>query len=162
MDKSIILAHMNNFSKCTEIAVKAWEKGYREYEQILGEELYNNIFPEWQKAKADAMESYFKDNPDKKAFIYTTDGITKGFITCEFDQTRKVGTICNNAVSPDCQGQGIGSQMYEFILEEFRKEGMTAAVVETVNEEAYIPAIKAYEKAGFNKKLDRITYYMKL
>ncbi len=159
---NITPAGMNDFIVCADIAVKAWEKGYREYEQILGEELFNNIFPGWQKAKADAMEPYFQRDSDKKAFIYTANGIDKGYITCRFDRTRKVGIICNNAVSPDFQGQGIGSKMYKFILEEFRKEGMTAAVVDTMNEDAYIPAQKAYEKAGFDKRLDRITYYMKL
>ncbi len=162
MNRSICAVGMNEFPECARIAVNAWQKGYAEYEEILGKELFKNIFPEWEKAKANAMEPYFKGDKSKRAFAVNIDDIIAGFITCELDQNRKIGTICNNAIDPEFQGRGLGSDMYDFILEVFRMEGMTVAAVETMDEDAYIPARKAYEKAGFNKILKRMTYYREL
>ena len=153
---------MEVFPVCTAIAVRAWEKGYREYNKILGDSLFTTVFPNWQDAKADAMEPYFKGSLTKFAYIILHDGEIAGFITCEFDKNSKIGTICNNAIDPEFQGRGFGSDMYEFILDVFRMEGMTTAAVATMDEDAYIPARKAYEKAGFSKKLKRLTYYMEL
>jgi len=161
-EMNIIPADMEVFPVCTGIAVRAWQKGYDEYRGILGEGLFENIFPGWEQAKADSMEPYFKGNLEKHAYIVLFEGKIAGFITCDIDFKRKVGTICNNAVDPDYQGKGLGSMMYDFILGVFMMEGMTAATVATMDEDAYIPAQKAYEKAGFNKKLKRLTYYMKL
>ena len=114
------------------------------------------------KAKAESMEPYFRKDTGLHAFkIVTEDGIA-GFITCRVDAGRKVGVICNNAVEPGSQGKGLGSMMYEFILDFFREKGMTAAEVSTMKHDAYLPARKAYEKAGFSRKLERLTYYKKL
>lgn len=161
-DINIIPADMDVFPVCAGIAVRAWEKGYDEYERILGSSLFNNIFPEWKQAKADAMEPYFKGNPENHAYILLFEGEIVGFITCNFNFKKQIGTICNNAIDPDYQGRGFGSRMYDFILDVFRMAGMTAAAVATMNEDSYLPARKAYEKAGFDKKLERLTYYMEL
>jgi ribosomal protein S18 acetylase RimI-like enzyme len=89
-------------------------------------------------------------------------GEIAGFITCDIDLNKKIGTICNNAIDPDYQGKGLGKMMYNFILDVFRMEGMEAAAVATMDEDAYLPARKAYEKAGFKRRLKRLTYYMEL
>lgn len=162
MDFKIKSADMIDFSDCTDIAIKAWEKGYSEYNDILGEELFGIIFPEWEKAKADSMEPYFKKSRDFMSFKVLSGNLIVGFITARLDYSKKVGTICNNAISPEFQGRGLGSMMYDFILKFFKDEGMVAAEVSTMNEDSYLPARKAYEKAGFEKKLEKRTYFMKL
>ena len=60
MEAKIKPAGMEDFKICAEIAVKAWQKAYNEYKDILGENLFEIIYPGWEKAKADAMEPYFK------------------------------------------------------------------------------------------------------
>ena len=162
MELEISEAGYNDLLKCARIAVRAWEKGYAEYKEILGEDLFNVIFPDWKKAKAESMEPFFQGNRDRQAFKVEADGVMAGFVTVQLDRIRRIGVICNNAVDPDFQGKGIGSAMYDFVLEIFRSEGMIAAEVSTMNENAYIPARKAYEKAGFDRKLEKRTYYMKL
>lgn len=162
MGLEISEAGYNDFLKCAHIAVRAWEKSYTEYREILGEELFNVIFPDWKKAKADSMEPFFSGDQDLIAYKVEADGVIAGFLTARIDKERHIGIICNNAVDPDFQGKGIGSMMYDFILSVFRERGMLAAEVSTMNEDAYIPARKAYEKAGFDRKLEKLTYYMKL
>ena len=159
---NIIPADIEVFPVCADIAIRAWQKGYSEYEEILGTNLFNKIFPGWEQAKADSMEPYFMGGPGKYAYIVLAEGEIAGFITCDMDKQKKIGTICNNAIDPDFQGRGLGSNMYDFILDVFRMEGMQAAAVATMDEDAYLPARKAYEKAGFKKKLRRLTYYMEL
>ncbi len=160
--ENIMPADMDVFPVCVGIALRAWQKGYDEYKEILGNNLFENIFPRWQEAKAEAMEPYFRGNPEKHSYIVLDKGQIAGFITCDIDNMKKVGTICNNAVDPEFQGKGLGSAMYDFILDMFRMSGMTAAAVATMDENAYLPAQRAYEKAGFEKKLKRLTYYMEL
>lgn len=159
---NILPADMKDFRKCVLIAERAWENGYAEYREILGNDLFDVVFPDWKKAKADSMEPFFKGGRELWSFKVVSDGVLAGFITARVDYSRKVGVICNNAVDPDFQGRGIGSLMYYSILDKFRTEGMMAAEVSTMNEDAYIAARKAYEKVGFNRKLGKLTYYMKL
>jgi len=155
-------ADSSDYERCAEIAVKAWQAGYDEYRDILGQELFVNVFPEWEKAKGDSMKPYFSGREGLYAFKAVEGDMITGFITCRLDQEKMVGELCNNAVDPDFQGRGVGGEMYRWILDFFRKEKMTAALVNTMDENAYLPARKAYEKAGFQKKLKRLTYYMKL
>lgn len=160
--ENIIPAEMEIFDVCVGIAINAWQGPYKDYEEILGHDLFEKIFPDWHKSKADAMEPFFKGHPEKHAYIVLDEGRIAGFITCLLDFDKEVGTICNNAVDPEFQGRGYGTRMYEFILDMFRMEGMKAAAVATMDEDAYLPARKAYEKAGFDKRLRRLTYYMEL
>jgi ribosomal protein S18 acetylase RimI-like enzyme len=162
MKTEILPADMKDFKECVQIAERAWEKGYAEYMEILGIELFNIIFPDWKKAKADSMEPFFNGDRELLAYKVLSDGLLAGFITARIDYIRKVGVICNNAVDPDFQGRGIGSMMYDSILDKFRSLGMMAAEVSTMNEDAYLAARKAYEKVGFDRKLEKMTYYMKL
>lgn len=160
--ENIIPADMEVFDVCVGIAVNAWQGPYREYEEKLGKELFETIFSEWPEAKSEAMKPFFKGDSEKHAYIVLDEGKIAGFITCRLDLNKKIGTICNNAVDPDFQGRGHGTRMYDFVLDVFRMAGMKAARVDTLDEDSYLPARKAYEKAGFNKKLKRVSYYMEL
>ncbi len=52
------------------------------------------------------------------------------------------------AISPDCQGQGIGSKVVEFCINKAKEDGYKALRVDIVP--GNIPAQKLYEKYGFN------------
>ncbi|MGI6355800.1 MAG: GNAT family N-acetyltransferase [Lentisphaeria bacterium] len=90
------------------------------------------------------------------------DGKVVGFITFMIDDQKKIGTIGNNAADPDCGLKGIGQQMYRAVLELFRSRGMQAARVFTGLDDAHARARRAYERAGFNRQLTHVTYYMEL
>ena len=73
-----------------------------------------------------------------------------GFLSVKFDYEKEVGEIGLNAVDPNYSGKGIGTEMYQFALEEMKKEGMKIATVATGGDHSHLPARKAYAKAGFN------------
>jgi ribosomal protein S18 acetylase RimI-like enzyme len=90
-------------------------------------------------------------------------GKIAGFATFDMNQETGIGEIGNNAVTPDCQGMGIGSAMHNKVLEIFRLHGMKYAVVSTgYEDEGHAGARASYEKAGFKKMKASITYSLKL
>ena len=83
-----------------------------------------------------------------------------GFITWRVDGL--FAEICNNAALPDSGVKGIGQTMYQYVLELFRKQGVKAVKVVTGLDWAHAPARRAYERAGFTRHLDSVTYFMEL
>ena len=52
--------------------------------------------------------------------------------------------------------------MYERVLELFREARMEYARVRTSLDEGHAPARRAYEKAGFDRSLPDVTYFLEL
>lgn len=94
-------------------------------------------------------------------FICEENGRIAGFITFQMSPDG-IGEILNNAVDPDCGLKGLGQQMYRAVLDHFRMHGMKVARVVTGLDDAHAPARRAYERAGFQKNLRHVSYYMKL
>lgn len=65
--------------------------------------------------------------------------------------------IGNIAVSPDRQGQGIGTRLLRHILEEGRSRGFGFATLEV--RPSNLPALRLYERFGFRKIAVRKRYY---
>jgi ribosomal protein S18 acetylase RimI-like enzyme len=90
-------------------------------------------------------------------------GQIAGFITFfVINSDRGLGEIGNNAVHPDFQGRGLGKRQYERVFEELRLKGVAIVQVTTGLDDAHAPARHAYEAAGFDKELPKITYLRKL
>jgi ribosomal protein S18 acetylase RimI-like enzyme len=70
--------------------------------------------------------------------------------------------IENNGVLPEYAGNGLGKFMYRHVLQYFRKQGLKYAMVETGLDDPHIPARKAYEGVGFDKKIPNIWYFQYL
>lgn len=83
-----------------------------------------------------------------------------GFITYRIDGD--AAEICNNAVDGKLGLKGIGQMMYRYVLDECRKANAKFVKVTTGLDHAHAPARRAYERAGFKKHLDSITYFMEL
>ena len=67
------------------------------------------------------------------------------------------GEITNVAVEEKCRGKGIAYQMLSFVMEETAKEGVEAFTLEV--RASNMPAIKLYEKLGFENKGIRKNFY---
>lgn len=96
----------------------------------------------------------------KDIFVVVADGKVVGYATFGMDEARKVGSVLNNAVDPDFQGQGIGSALHRRVLDEFREKGMSFAVVTTMEHD--LPARRVYEKHGFQEIAKSVHYTMAL
>ena len=144
-----------------DIADRAWRGIHASYRRILGDEIFLAMRPRHETSKGDEVRSSFERSPDW-CWVCEKEGRVVGFITCTMDPEKRFGTIGNNAVDPSCPLKGIGQQMYAFVLEQFRRNGMRYATVGTGLDEGHARARRAYERAGFSIRLDKTQYYMKL
>ncbi len=144
-----------------ETADKAWRGINDSYRAALGDELFRLMFPDHETRKGREMRGMCAEHPEQ-VFICEEGGRPVGFVTVDSDPRLKMGIIGNNAVDPDCGLKGIGQQMYQFVLDRFRAEGLRFANVDTGLDAGHAPARRAYERAGFDTSLASIHYYMKL
>ena len=142
-------------------ADKAWRGINASYRKIFGDELFAILVPDEHTRKGAEMRWTCTDHPEV-VFICEENGTRVGFVTGIIDRPRGIGIIGNNAVDPDCGLKGIGQQMYRYVLDMFRAEGMRFANVDMGLDEGHAPARRAYERAGFDISISSIRYYMKL
>jgi GNAT superfamily N-acetyltransferase len=145
-----------------QMAVDAWRPIYASYRGILGDDLFTAAFPNWEEKKAGQIRTACAEGSRASVYVAEKGGQIVGFVTFYLDQSTNVGEIGNNAVSPDWQGQGIGTAMYERVFEALRSRGVRVVKVGTGGDPSHAPARRAYEKAGFTASLPSVTYYRKL
>jgi len=117
--------------------------------------------PEPATSKGNQIRSHCQRHPEW-TFVAEEQGRIVGFVTFRLDRDSQIGVIGNNAVDPDCGLKGIGQQMYAAVLDHFRQQGMKAAKVGTGLDWAHAPARRAYERAGFDRKHENVTYWQTL
>lgn len=148
-----------HIDKAIEITYVAWEPIFEKYREELGEEMFSDLYGDWKDMK---YKRVYDGLTSGKGFIALVNGEVAGFIFYEVDKEKKKGIIEENAVSSKYRGMGIARKMYEFVLGKMREEGMKYAMVTTGLDEAHAPARRAYEKAGFDKTLESVRYFMEI
>ena len=148
-----------------KITVSGWTPIRAVQKSLLGEEIYSDVFRNWEESKCrGVLSAAFADPSVSRGYVAILDGAVAGFVTARYSAERKLITVANNSVSPDFAGKGIGSTLYSFILNQAKDEGKVYANVLTGLDDAHAPARRAYEKAGFTRAaaLEHITYYMSI
>lgn len=148
-----------HIDKAIEITYVAWEPIFEKYREELGEEMFSDLYGDWKDMK---YKRVYDGLTSGKGFIALVNGEVAGFIFYEVDKEKKKGIIEENAVSSKYRGMGIARKMYEFVLGKMREAGMVYAMVTTGLDEAHAPARRAYEKAGFDKTLESVRYFMEI
>ena len=162
MDQAIIRsARDDDLEKIREIAVAAWKPIYVSFRKLIGEEIFDSVYSQWQKDKADQVSNHYKQYPET-TLVTEYNGEVIGFITYNLFNQKKLGVIGNNAIKPEFQGRGFGTKQYQKVLEIFRENGMLYAEVTTGSDESHAPARSAYEKVGVEHKIHSVRYYRKL
>ena len=144
------------------IAVAAWERSYACYREVMGEEIFRTLYPDWRARKAEQVRRGCAADGGVHARVAEIDGRVVGFVTFHVDAGSGVGEIGNNAVHPDSQGQGIAQRMYAHVFEAMRALGVRVVKVQTGGDPGHARARRAYEKAGFDVQLPSVTYYRTL
>lgn len=145
-----------------EIARLAWAPIYAESRRRLGDDIFRKLIPNWEEAKMGQVRQAFEKHPDCM-LVTEIDGQVAAFITYfVINPTAGLGEIGNNAVHPDFQGRGLGRAQYERVFEELRTKGCGLIQVTTGLDDAHAPARRAYEAAGFDIELPKVTYMRKL
>ena len=143
-----------------EFSLRAWEPVFSSLRDVLGEDLFLRLNPDWRESQAEAVRSTCT-NDERDVFVAVADGRPVGFVAVAMNAFHEgMGWIEIIGVDPDYQRRGIASRLTEVALDHLRSRGMDVVVVETGGDPGHGPARAAYEASGFT--LLPIARYFKL
>ena len=108
----------------------------------------------------ETLDSLKEDAKEKHIFVAEENGKVFGYITTQVDREAGKGRIPNLAVDAAAQGHGLGRKLIEHALDYFRAEGLAAAVIETMANNARGQHL--YPSCGFVETCRQIHFAMKL
>ena len=132
-----------------EFSLRAWAPVFASVRDVLGDDIFLRLHPDWKANQADAVESSCTSD-ERDVFVAIASGRPVGFVAIALNAFHeRMGVIEIIGVDPDYQRRGISSLLTEFATEHMRNRGMDIAVVETGGDPGHAPARAAYETAGF-------------
>ena len=143
-----------------EIIRQAWTPIFGLHEESWGEELFDALYANWPENIRASVGRHLAEHPEW-AFVVESRETNEvvSFITYLLDAKKGIGIVGLNAVAAGLQSQGIGTMMYNFVMDRFREAGLKYAQVRTGLNDAQAGARRAYEKAGFNVERKEVIYY---
>ena len=144
------------------IADRAWRQIRKISRAALGDRISDLLRPSGDEFSKGAEVRRQALTDPAHFWVCEEEGKVVGFITFAIDGEHQGGEILNNAADPDCGIKGIGQQMYKAVLEYFRQKGLKFVRVTTGLDEGHARARSAYERAGFDRSLQFVTYYQEL
>ena len=113
----------------------------------------------WRWRKARHVDEDVEANP-AGVFVAEEIGKVVGYISTRVDHATGKGRIPNLAVDQSVRGQGIGRSLIEYALDYFRREGMSFAMIETMDNNPVGQHL--YPSCGFVETCRQIHFAMKL
>jgi ribosomal protein S18 acetylase RimI-like enzyme len=140
-----------DLSQVIDLSLRAWEPVFESLREVLGDEIFLRLHPDWKVGQADAVaESCTSD--EREAFVAVVDDRPVGFVTVALNAFHeRMGVIDIIGVDPDHHRSGIASDLTAFALDHMRQKGMDIAVVETGGDPGHAPARATYEAMGFTR-----------
>ena len=129
----------------------AWQPIFESSRDIVGDDLFELIYTDPDARKREQVSGACRDDDPRQVWVSEIDGEIVGFIIVHMYPDRNVAEIGNNAVSPSHHHKGVGTKMYEFVLDRMKQAGMNGAIVTTAGDAAHAPARRAYEKCGMRE-----------
>jgi ribosomal protein S18 acetylase RimI-like enzyme len=140
----------------------AFEPVFRSFRDIVGEQIAVHAFIHADAEQAKLLDDICAADSSHRVLVVTIGDEIVGFVSFTIDATNQIGEIGLNAVHPEHAGRGIGTAMYEHVLERMRELGMAVATVGTGGDPSHAPARRAYEKAGFGPAIPSVFLYKRL
>jgi ribosomal protein S18 acetylase RimI-like enzyme len=148
-----------------ELTVTCYAPIQASYVAMLGEDCYEAVRPDpelsWQERKIAQNRRLFDAHPEQ-VWVLDEGGEVFGFVTFWLFPDQQYGHLDNNGVRPDRAGAGWATFMYRHVLDHFRELGLRFAHVDTGLDDAHIPARRAYEAVGFDRKVPGVDYWQHL
>lgn len=141
------------------IRAAAFEPVFRSFRQIVGDTVAVLALGRADAEQAELLASVCDTTSQHRVYVALIDDVIIGFVTFSLDIEKRIGEIGLNAVHPDHAGRGIGTELYNFAIDQMRQSGMRVATVGVGGDASHIPARRAYEKAGFGPSLPSIWMY---
>jgi len=132
--------------RIVELSLDAWEPVFASFKQILGDDLYARVHPNWRTDQAASVREALERN---HTWVAITDDTVSGFVNVIFDPEARSGEIYMIAVDPNVQRRGIATELTALALAEMTARDIDLAIVATGGDPGHAPARATYEKAGF-------------
>src|SRR6476659_604736 len=114
-----------------EFSLRAWAPVFAAVRDVLGDEIFLRLHPDWKANQAEAVRSSCT-NDERDVFVAVANGRPVGFVAVALNAFHeRMGVIDVIGVDPDHQRRGIGSALTATATEHMRSRGMDIAVVET-------------------------------
>ena len=143
-----------------EFSLRAWAPVFESFRAVLGERVYQALYPDWRTSQARAVEAACRDDA-AAVWVAEQQGRPVGYVAVRIDADSRTGEIEMLAVDPLVQGQGIGTALTVFAVQRLHEAGVVLAVVGTGGDPGHAPARRVYEKVGF-VGLPLVRYYARL
>jgi ribosomal protein S18 acetylase RimI-like enzyme len=144
-----------------QLSLLAWAPVFPSFRQLLGQDIYTLIWPDWRTQQRAAVERVCKDGDKTTVWVAEWDGTVVGFVAYVLNLKDKTGEVQLLAVHPEYHNLGIGTELNTFALEKMKESGMTLAKVDTGGDPSHAPARRSYEKAGYTP-LPLVRYFKDL
>jgi ribosomal protein S18 acetylase RimI-like enzyme len=144
-----------------QMAWLAFEPIFRSFRQIMGDDVFTVVYPDWKKTQQETVEGFCKQTEGRTSYVAELDGVVAGFIVLAVKGAEKIGEVEFLMVHPDDQNRGVGAELNRFALQKLKEAGMEVAVVGTGGDPGHAAARRSYEKAGY-KAFPQVWYYQKL
>ena len=148
-----------------EMTIRCYAPIQESYVSMLGEECYLAVRQDpqlsWEERKTEQVRRVYREHPER-VWVIDRDGEILGFVTFRLVPEKCMGVISNNGVDPGCRGQGWGTFMYRHVLQHFREQGLRFAFVDTGLDDPHLPARRAYEAVGFDRRVPVVEYWQDL
>jgi len=132
-----------------ELSLRAWEPVFSSLREVLGDDLFLRLHPDWRAGQAEAVRSSCTSD-ERDVFVALAGDRPVGFVAVALNAFHeRMGWIDIIGVDPDYQRRGIGSRLTELAVDHLRSRGMDVVVVETGGDPGHGPARAAYEASGF-------------
>jgi GNAT superfamily N-acetyltransferase len=137
----------------------AFEPVFASFRTIVGQEIAAIAFTHADAEQAKLLDDMCAAESGHQVLVVTLGEEPVGFVSFTTNAETRTGEIGLNAVRPECAGKGIGSWMYDYVLERMQALGMALAVVGTGGDNSHAPARRAYEKVGFGPAIPSVYMY---
>ena len=115
---------------------------------------------DWRWRKLRHIDQDVEGARARGVFVWEEEGQVLGYITTRTDAESRIGWIPNLGVLPAHQGRGLGRLLMEHALGYLRQQGMEAAKIETLAQNAV--GSQFYPSVGFREVARQIHYLMRL
>ncbi len=112
---------------CAELAAAAFGPDYALQRQLLGDDLFERLRPDWQAPRAPDVER-LATAAGTIAWVVEESGHLVGFVIAGRDDATRLGYLDVLAVAPHRQRAGVGTALVDRALGELRGAGMARVV----------------------------------
>lgn len=155
-------AELSDLPRLHEIRQAAFAPVFMSFRDLVGDAIAEYALSGEEVDQARHLDELMRSDQDVRIFLAHAEDVVLGFVTVILHRDQSMGEIGLNAVDPLHAGKGIGTRLYEFALEEMRREGMKCASVGTGADDSHAPARSAYAKAGFTRAIPSVWLYREL